>query len=41
MEILKYTRLRRADNINRIEEGRNAFKIFNSKLTGKGPLGQY
>ena len=38
--MIKSRRLRWAEYIARMEEGRNAFKIFTGKPTGKRPLGR-
>ena len=38
--IAKYIRLRWADHVPRMEEGRNAFKILTGKPTGKRLLGR-
>ena len=38
--VIKSRRLRWAEHIARMEEGRNAFKILTGKPTGKRPLGR-
>jgi hypothetical protein len=38
--VIKSRRLRRADHIARMEEGRNTFKISTGKPTGKRLLGR-
>ena len=35
---IKSRRLRRADHVTRMEEGRSAFKIFTGKPAGERPL---
>ena len=37
--MIKSRILRQADNVVRMKEGRNAFKILRGKLTEKRPLG--
>ena len=37
---IKYRRLRWAEHVARMEEGRTAFKILTVKPTGKRPLGR-
>ena len=38
--VIKSRRLRLADHVARMEEGRSAFKILTGAPTGKGPLGR-
>jgi len=38
VRVIKSRRLRWAGHVVRMEEGRNAFKIFTGKPTGKRPL---
>ena len=38
--MIKSRRLRWADHVARMEEGRSAFKILTGKTTGKRPLGR-
>jgi hypothetical protein len=38
--VIKSTRLRWEVHVNRMEEGRSAFKILTCKPTGKRPLGR-
>ena len=38
--MIKYRRLRWADHVARMEEGRSAFKILTGKPTGKRPFGR-
>ena len=38
--VIKSRRLRWAEHVNRMEEGRSAFKILTSKHSGKRPLGR-
>ena len=38
--MIKSIRLRWAEHVARIEEGRNTFKILTGKPTGKRPLGR-
>ena len=38
--MIKSRRLRYADHVTRMEEGRSAFKILTGKPTGKRPLGR-
>ena len=38
--MIKCRRLRWADHVARMEEGRSAFKILTDKSTGKRPLGR-
>ena len=38
--MIKYKRLRWAENVARMEEGRSSFKILTGKLTGQRPLGR-
>ena len=40
VRVIKSRRLRWAGHVARMEEGRIAFKILTSKLTGKRPLGR-
>ena len=40
VRVIKSRRLRWAENIARMEEGRGAFKILTGKSTGKRPLGR-
>ena len=40
VRLIKSRRLRWADNVARMEEGRRAFKILTGKPTGKRPLGR-
>ena len=37
---IKYRKLRWAEHVARMEEGRSAFKILTGKSTGKRPLGR-
>ena len=39
--VIKYTRLRRADLVARMEESRSAFNILTGKPTGKIPMGRH
>ena len=39
VRVIKSRRLRWADHVARMEEGRSAFKILTGKPTGKRPLG--
>ena len=39
VRVIKPRRLRWADDVARIEEGRSSFKIITGKPTGKRPLG--
>ena len=39
VRVIKSRRLRWADHVARMEEGRSAFKILTSTLAGKRPLG--
>ena len=38
--MIKSIRLRWADHVARMEEGKSAFKILTGKLTGNKPLGE-
>ena len=38
IRVIKFTRLRWASHVARMEEGKKAFKICSSKPTGKRPL---
>ena len=40
IRVIKFTRLRWARHVARIEEGRSDFKNFTGKTTGEGPLGR-
>ena len=40
VRVIKSRRLRWAGNVDRMEEGRSAFKLLTSKPTGKRPLGR-
>ena len=40
VKVIKSRRLRWADHVARMEEGRSAFKILSGKPTGKIPLGR-
>ena len=40
VRVIKSRRLRWAEHVARIEEGRSAFKILTGKPTGKRPLGR-
>ena len=40
VRVIKSRRLRWAGHVERIEEGRSAFKILTGKPTGKRPLGR-
>ena len=40
VRLIKFRKLRWAGHVDRIEEGRSAFKILTGKPTGKRPLGR-
>ena len=40
VRVIKSRRLRWVGRVDRMEEGRSAFKILTGKLTGKRPLGR-
>ena len=40
VSVIKYRRLKWAEHVARMEEGRSAFKILTGKPTGKRPLGR-
>ena len=40
VRVIKFRRLRWADHVTRMEEGRSAFKILTGKPTGKRPFGR-
>ena len=40
VRVIKYRRLRWAEHVARMGEGRSAFKVITGKRVGKGPLGR-